>query len=127
MASWTINADTTRNRLYLKPVDVGDAEDLDRLENEVFAAARQLRKDFDIVNDLSETKVMSDVQKERVAAIQKTLGEMGARWVVRVAPGATVGMQFRRAGKGAYLYEVMVASSLEEAEYMLAERAKAQT
>lgn len=116
---YKIKHDLVRNRLYLTLEGAFTLDDAQKCVKDVVAASTRLKKGYDVVNDISNLKVVSqDIAKE-IEKVQAHFVSSGARMGIRViGSNAISGMQFRRTA-GNTGYNSVNVSSLGEAEELL--------
>lgn len=118
---YEIDADRQANRLYIDLNGRMDADAIADAADESVAEAADLRKGFDIVNDLAGFKPPSPEAAQPIKRAQGELQEMGVDRVVRVTDEETSDVVIhafeRRSQDVGYSGEV--AESVEEAETLL--------
>jgi len=122
MSDYTIEADTTENRLHMELIgSLGESEATAAVER-VESEAGKLSPGFDVINDISEFKPLTQDVADTIADGKDILAREDAGALVRVTGDSTLGdMQFDRVG-GAEGYHVAKAETVSEAEQMLADR-----
>lgn len=117
---YEVSVDHDKNRLYLKLDGLLDEETANEHVVEMLAAADELDHGFDMVNDISTYKPMSQEATEAIERGKAGLTERGMSAVVRVLGESVVGkMQFDRVGSGREGYHIATAETREEAERLL--------
>ena len=119
MATWKINPDPTRNRLYAVLEGFFTPEEMKRCADDTIEAAKKLRPGYCTVTDITRCKPMPPEAAKEIERVQAYFRTSGARRGVRiVGESALSGMQFRRTGGEAEWNSVNV-RSLDEAETLL--------
>lgn len=119
---YEVNADRAANRLYLKLEGILDEETAEDHVVDMLSAADELEPGFDMVNDISEFKPMTQQATDTIERGKRGLTERGVSAVVRVTGESVVGkMQFERVGGGMEGYHVATAETVEAAEQLLDE------
>ena len=116
---YTLEVDTETNRLYMKLDGMLDAETgqriVDELEEEYVP---QLEPGFDLVNDISEFKPVSQDATQAIERGKQLIAGAGVSAVARVMGDSVIGkMQFERHGDDDY--HTTTAESREQAESFL--------
>ena len=118
--SYDLDVDHETNRLYLSLKGLLDAETAEAHVEEMLAAADDLDPGFDMVNDISTFKPMSQEATEAIERGKDGLTERGMSAVVRVLGESVVGkMQFDRVGSGSEGYHIATAETVEAAKELL--------
>src|SRR6056297_1868393 len=101
MASYDIRADTVNNRLYMTLEGMLDEEQAIAAVEEIEKAIERLDEGFDIVNDMSEFKPMSQDAADAIDRGKAAAARAGVNATVRVTGESIIGkMQFERHGSG---------------------------
>lgn len=117
---YEVSIDRSRNRLYLTLEGVLDEETAEAHVEEMLEMAEELGPGFDMVNDISEFKPMTQGATETIERGKRGLEARGVSAVVRVTGESVVGkMQFERVGDDDEGYHVATAETVEEAEELL--------
>jgi hypothetical protein len=120
-AKCMIKADLWKNRLYLVLQGFFSDEEAKEVADKTIQEIRKLKPGFDIINDISNYKPMSQRGADEIKRAQIVAFQCGVGRVIRVVPTTTIGaMQFARKSKEVG-YDAELAPSIEEAENMLAE------
>ncbi|MFC1961074.1 hypothetical protein ACFLYO_10230 [Chloroflexota bacterium] len=119
---YEIRVDTNKNRLYVI-LDGYLADDkIQEAVNTTKANIDQLKPGFDLINDARNFKPLSPESTTSIAELQKYLIEHGLKQTVRIVGKEVIGaMQLERMTKDTG-YDVLFASSIEEAETLLDEQ-----
>ncbi|RJP78724.1 MAG: hypothetical protein C4522_11760 [Desulfobacteraceae bacterium] len=117
---YQVEADTDKNRLYIKIGKVSEQDDKESLIREIEHQIRNLKKGFDCITDLREYDVQPDETEAFIYRAQKILSESGMSNVVRVVKrfGSFAHFQFDKVSVSIG-YHAQNANSIEEAEEML--------
>ncbi len=120
---FTVSVDDDRRRLHVNFTGFFDDDEAERACAAVLQAAHELGSGFDIVTDISGFKATTETGAEEIARLQRRLGELGVRRVVRVVGDSVLAnMQLsrtaRQAGYGPGVRPDAV-RSLAEAEELL--------
>lgn len=119
MAKYEVRADTAKNRLYIILDGFFNDEEFKVAVDLIIERAKTLKKDFDVINDITTFKPASQTSLGEMKRAQVFIKENGARRVIRVMDQASISsMQLARTGKEAG-YDADVAASIAEAEKML--------
>jgi hypothetical protein len=122
MAGFEIEADRMENRLHMELRGSLDEARAEEAVETVEAEAAKLSPGFDVVNDISEFKPLSQDVADTIADGKEILAANDAGALVRVTGDSALGdMQFSRVG-GDEGYEVTKAETVAEAEAKLDER-----
>ncbi|WP_128476413.1 hypothetical protein [Halorussus pelagicus] len=122
MSGFDIEADESANRLHMElRGSLSEAEAASAIER-VEAEAAKLSPGFDVINDISAFKPLSQDVADIIAEGKEALTVRDAAALVRVTGDSALGdMQFSRVG-GDEGYEVTKAETVAEAEAKLDER-----
>ena len=121
MADYDIEADVANNRLNMKLRGALNEDRARGAVDRVASESAKLSPGFEVVNDISEFKPLSQDVVDAIADGKSILAENGAGALVRVTGESVVGtMQFKRVGEEVG-YQVAEAESYEEADAMLAD------
>ncbi|MEF8773760.1 MAG: hypothetical protein V5A23_08065 [Halobacteriales archaeon] len=119
-SEFRVEADPEKNRLYMRLSGMLDEEEALAVTERMEAEAKKLRPGFDVVNDVSEAKPVSQEATDAIERGQRLLAEAGASAVARVVGDSVImEMQFERHGEGDDAYQVTTAESREQAEDFL--------
>ncbi|MFB6068733.1 MAG: hypothetical protein ABEJ90_02280 [Halobacterium sp.] len=122
MGDYHIEADTRANRLHMELSGSLDESEANAAVDAVESEAAKLSAGFDVVNDISQFKPLSQDVVDTIADGKEILAREGAGALVRVTGESALGdMQFDRVG-GSEGYDVAKAETVDEAEAMLPER-----
>jgi hypothetical protein len=122
MADFDIEADRTQNRLHMDLRGSLDEEQARSAVETVEEEAAKLSPGFDVINDISEFKPLSQDVTETISEGKEILADSGVGALVRVTGDSALGdMQFSRVG-GDEGYAVTKVESVEEAKTKLDER-----
>jgi len=120
MTGYEITIDESTNRLYMRLEGMLDEETARNVVEEIDEGTAKLDEGFDIVNDISEFKPMSQDAADEIDRGKAIAAQRGANATVRVTGESVIGkMQFERHGQGEETYHVATAESVEEAEDLL--------
>jgi hypothetical protein len=115
---YNAQADLAKNRLVITLVGLLSDEETRLAVDAVLAEAKRLRPPFDLINDMSNLRPISQVGLAEIRRAMTSLAEMGLRQVVRVTGvSSVVQLQFKRETQGAYPVELV--PSLAEAHAFL--------
>jgi hypothetical protein len=119
MGTWTMRADTARNRLYSSLEGFFTADEMKKCADDTIEHANRLRPGYCTVTDVSRCKPMPPEATKEIERVQAHFRKSGARQGVRIV-GANVlsGLQFRRTGSSAEYNSVNVASPEEAEKYL---------
>lgn len=118
--NYEVRIDRAANRLYLTLEGVLDEDTAEDHVKELLAAADELDPGFDMINDISSFKPMTQQATDTIERGKQGLTERGISAVVRVTGESIVGkMQFERVGSGEEGYHVATAETVEDAETLL--------
>lgn len=121
MTDYDIQANVANNRLNMKLTGALDEERARGAVDAVATESAKLAPGFEVVNDISEFKPLSQDVAEAIGEGKRILAENGAGALVRVTGESVVGsMQFKRVGDEEG-YHVAEAESYEEADALLAD------
>jgi hypothetical protein len=117
-----VRTDAQKKRIYLTIAGVNDVKTANDGAAKMLAAARSLGAGFDLVNDISTMKIVSEEVGAVIMKAQAELGKLGPRRVVRVVGSAAMAaMQMSRTGREAgATYGVQTVATVAEAEAALA-------
>lgn len=119
MAGFDIDADVATNRLNMELRGSLDEQHAKAAVDRLEAECGRLSPGFEVVNDISGFKPLSQDVAEVIADGKRVLAESGAGALVRVTGESVVStMQFKRVGEEGY--HVAEAGSYEEADELLA-------
>lgn len=123
--AYSVRAVASTNRLYVELAGFLDDAGAEEACAAIIAEAEKLSAGFDIVTDISSFRATTEKGADAIAALQRHLGEMGVRRVVRVVgdsvlPNMQLSRTAREAGYGPGVHPDTV-HSLEEAEELLAQ------
>jgi len=117
---YSIKADTRKNRLYLKLNGFLADDEVKKAGEEVIQAIARLQPDMTIITDISEFKPTSPSAAVYIKDAQAAAFQKGVKHAVRIVKNPIVNMQFNRTQREAGAkYDVLEASSVEEAEQLL--------
>jgi hypothetical protein len=116
---YTIRADTTKNRLYVKFIGFFDYKEMKAATDKTIEEAKKLKPGFDVINDVSDFKPAAQDMLKEIERAQSFLKKAGVRHGVRVEGKAKLSnIQFSRIGK-AVDYVAEIVETMEEAEKLL--------
>jgi hypothetical protein len=116
---YKIKHDFTKNRLYLTLEGAFTLDDAQQCVKDVIAASTKLKRGYDVVNNISQLKVVTQEIAKEIEKVQAHFVSSGARMGVRIVNTNVIsGMQFKRTAGNAGYKSVNV-SSLQEAEELL--------
>jgi hypothetical protein len=120
---YDIEARVDKNRLYLSLRGSMSDDEAKEVADRVILEIRKLRPGFSIINDISELKPASPVATEHLRRAQEASVRHGCGRVVRVVGSqAITQMQWSRTLKASHHAGAQTATSIEEAEMMLAQQ-----
>lgn len=82
---------------------------------EVESTVKQLRRGFNVINDISNLKATPKNATEFVKSAHRSLADHGVDKVIRITGSSITTMQFRRTAKEVSRYEAIEVGSMEEA------------
>ena len=119
---YSIKADTRKNRLYIKLAGFLADDEIQNAADEVTRAIASLQPNMTIITDISEFKPVSPHSAVYIKDAQAAAFHKGVKHAVSIVSNPIAGMQFKRTQREAGAkYEVLEASSVEEAERLLDE------
>ena len=122
MPGYDVEIDRGKNRLYLTLEGMLDPETADQHVEDMLDVAEELEPGFDMVNDISAFKPLSQETTDAIERGKAGLTDMGVSAVVRVVGDSVVSkMQFDRVGTESEGYHVATAETREQAEALLDE------
>lgn len=122
MGEFSIEADTGANRLHMELSGTLDAEAAAAALEAVEREAAGLDDGFEVINDISGFKPLSQDVADTIAEGKRSLSEAGAGALVRVTGDSAIGsMQFDRVGD-ADGYDIATVETVADAEAMLDDR-----
>lgn len=122
MGEFSIEADTGANRLHMELSGTLDAEEAAAALEAVEREAAGLDDGFEVINDISGFKPLSQDVADTIAEGKRSLSEAGAGALVRVTGDSAIGsMQFDRVGD-ADGYDIATVETVADAEAMLDDR-----
>jgi hypothetical protein len=120
--TYDIQAKVAINRLYLSLRGSMSDDEAKEVADRVIQEIRKLRPGFTIINDISELKPASPAATEHLRRAQEASVRQGCGRVIRVVGSqAITQMQWSRTLKAAHHGGAETASTVEEAERMLAQ------
>jgi hypothetical protein len=120
--TYEIQARTGINRLYLSLRGSMGDDEAKEVADQIIQELRKLRPGFTIINDISELKPASPAATEHLRRAQEASVRHGCGRVIRVVGSqAITQMQWSRTLKAAHHRGAETATSVEEAEQMLAQ------
>ena len=117
-----VRADAEKKRIYIRVCGANDVKVASEGAAKMLAAARSMGPGFDVVNDITTMKIVSDEVGAIISNAQAELDKLGPRRVVRVVGGAVMAaMQISRTARDAQVaYGVQTVATLADAEALLA-------
>ena len=120
MPGYEVETDRVENRLSLKLEGMLDEETAHEAAEATIEHAEELRPGFEMINDISEFKPLSQEATDAIERGKRGIAERDVGAVVRVVGDSVVGkMQFERVTGDAEGYHVATAESREQAERFL--------
>lgn len=115
-----IRISLTKNRLYVRMIDVLQESESADAANRVIAEMLKLRPGFDVITDITTFKPSSAKALADIMRTQKAYRDHGIRRLVRIIGRDVIAkMQARRTGQEAAALDADYVHSLEEAERLL--------
>lgn len=122
MGRFHSRADVGKNRLYVVLEGFFQVDEAKMAADVTIAEAKKLKPGFEVINDISTAKAVSEPGSLELLRCLVFLKERGVGRVVRVVPGVSVGsLQIARLARQAG-YQADVAGSIPDAEAMLDHR-----
>lgn len=120
MPGYQVEIDRAENRLYMKLDGMLEQEMADDVVEEITDRLDELRPGFQVINDISEFKPVSQDATDAIERGKQAIADRGVNAVVRIVGDSVIGkMQFDRVGDEIEGYHVATAESREQAERFL--------
>lgn len=121
-ANYEVRVDGAKNRLFMTLEGMLDEEMAGEVVEELAEAVERLEPGFDVVNDISSFKPMSQDATDSIERGKRVVAGAGVSAVARVVGDSVIGkMQFDRVEPGDVTYHVTTAESVAQAEAFLDE------
>lgn len=120
--SYEITVDHEGRRIHATLSGMLDEAQAEAAREEVLAAAEELGEPFQLINDISEFRPVSQDVTDVLERVKAEIANSGVTAVARVLGDSVTGkLQFERVGDGDDAYHVTTAESVERAEELLEE------